>query len=226
MHFNIKLLNSNLIRYEFSRIKTHISHVGFFMNDDSEFLIGGDELFFVSRFENHFKFMLNDYIPNIEKPIAIFMSCSKHKPFYKSPYRRVFYSMLNKNLQIRDISQIYTVSEPAIVVPEELDDTNVSQYDFPPDQLKEKGREVFIERLTKILPKIIKAHKVSFYVLPRHHRGIFEKALEKILEQHSEDKILKEKIAVNVKYLPPLTYNIPKAKEGIKQYLENFKIHG
>ena len=195
------------------------------MNDDSEFLIGGDELFFVSRFEDHFKFMVNDYIPNTAKPIAIFMSCSKHKPFYKSPYRRVFYAMLNKNLQIRDISQIYTISEPAIIVPEELDDTNVSKYDFPPDQMKEKGRKVFIERLTEVLPKLILAHKVSFYVLPKHHRGIFEKALEKIVEKHPRNKTLIEKIAVNVKYLPPLTYNIPKAKEGIKQYLENYKIH-
>jgi predicted RNA-binding protein len=111
--------------------------------DEVDFLIGGDELFHHPRFEKHYSFMKEDYSPPNDKPIAFFMSCSKHKPFYKSPYRRVFYAMLKK-LQIKDISQIYTVSEPAILVPEELDGSPVSMYDFPPEHLGKKGRELFV----------------------------------------------------------------------------------
>ncbi|GAJ00818.1 unnamed protein product [marine sediment metagenome] len=59
------------------------------MDTSDDFLIGGDELFQEPRFVKHYKFMIDDYIPNVEKPIAFFLSCSKHKPYNKSPYRRV-----------------------------------------------------------------------------------------------------------------------------------------
>jgi predicted RNA-binding protein len=146
------------------------------MDSSDEFLIGGDELFNNPRFINHYKYMLEDYIPPIDKPIALFLSCSKHKPYYKSPYRRVFNAMIEKKIGIKDLSQIYTISEPAILVPEELDDTSVTKYDFPPEKLQSKGKEIFIERLVEILPKILKSHKISFYILPKHHKVIFEDA--------------------------------------------------
>ena len=184
-------------------------------NKDDEFLIGGDELFNNPRYVKHYHYMKNDYFPNIEKPISFFLSCSKHKPYYKSPYRRVFYSMLSKNLQIKDISQIYTISEPAIVVPEELDGTNITHYDFPPEKLTIKGQRIFIERLSNILPKLLIAHKHSFYILPKHHRTIFEKALEVIKQGNVLSDKQKEIILSRVKYAPPLTYNLPKAKEII-----------
>ena len=148
------------------------------------------------------------------------MSCSKHKPFYKSPYRRVFNSMIKKNLKIRENSQIYTISEPAILVPEELDDTNITQYDFPPANLQEEGRNIFIERLANVLPKYLLAHEQMFYVLPKHHRSIFEASINKILEDNINNKIDKTLIASRVKYAPPLTYNLPKAKVIIAQTLD------
>ncbi|HUU77986.1 MAG TPA: DUF5591 domain-containing protein [candidate division Zixibacteria bacterium] len=185
------------------------------MDFNDEFLIGGDELFENERFINHFHFMLDEYIPRIEQPIAFFLSCSKHKPYYKSPYRRVFYSMLSKNLGIRDISQIYTVSEPAIIVPEELDGTKITKYDFPPEMLSSNGRRIFIERLADILPKLLKAHKYSFYILPKHHKLIFEEALDLIQRRNPLVKEQKNNIISRVKYAPPLTYNLPKTKQII-----------
>ncbi|MFW9922341.1 MAG: DUF5591 domain-containing protein [Candidatus Thorarchaeota archaeon] len=193
------------------------------MNKDSEFLIGGDELFDVPRFVNHHDFMLKSYIPIKEKQYSFFLSCSKYKPYYKSPYRRLFYSMLSKNLDIRDKSQIYTVSEPAIIVPEELDDTNITAYDFPPENLTDKGKEIFILRLSNILPKLILAHEHSFYVLPRHHRAIFEQALERIYTNHMIPDLDKTLIISRVTYAPPLTYNLPKAKMIISETLNKTK---
>ncbi|NHJ49673.1 MAG: hypothetical protein FK733_17920 [Asgard group archaeon] len=189
------------------------------MDTSEEFLIGGDELFDNPRFVNHFNFMLNDYVPPVEKPIALFLSCSKHKPYNKSPYRRVFNAMLEKNLKIKDLSQTYTISEPAILVPQEMDDTPVTQYEFPPDKLETYGRQIFIERLSKILPKIIRAHKISFYVLPKHHRGIFESALEII--KNNNKSVLANK---HIVYAPPVTYNIHRARKIMEEVLFKQKV--
>ncbi len=191
------------------------------MDTSDDFLIGGDELFQEPRFVKHYEFMINDYIPNVEKPIAFFLSCSKHKPYNKSPYRRVFHAMLNKKLSIRDLSQIYTVSEPAIIVPEEFDDTNITKYDFPPDEMKEEGRSIFIERLAVVLPKLIHAHKYSFYVLPKHHRKIFEQALENIIQNKKQSKLSEKLLSSKVKYAPPVTYNLPKVREIVETTLKN-----
>ena len=190
------------------------------MESLDEFLIGGDELFQAPRFINHYNFMLNEYIPRIEKPIAFFLGCSKHKPYYKSPYRRVFYAMLDSKLKIRDISQIYTISEPAIVVPEEFDGTAVTKYEFPPSKMQKKGRDIFIRRLTNVLPKLIKAHKYSFYILPKHHRGIFEEALGKIFQNEESKQYNITELLSRLKYAPPLTYNLPKARVIIENTLK------
>ena len=192
------------------------------MDIDEEFLIGGDELFHNPRFVDHYEFIINDYIPRYEKPIAFFMSCSKHKPYYKSPYRRVFNSMLEKNLDIRDLSQIYTISEPAILVPEEFDDTLVTKYDFPPDKLGNEGKDIFINRLAIVLPKLIKAHKFIFYILPKHHRSIFETALEITLS--NDEQVNHMNSISRIVYAPPLTYNLPKARKIIEETLEKFQI--
>ncbi|NHJ33602.1 MAG: hypothetical protein FK732_12145 [Asgard group archaeon] len=194
------------------------------MDISNDFLVGGDELFQEPRFVKHYNFMIEDYIPNFEKPIAFFLSCSKHKPYNKSPYRRVFHAMLKKKLSIRDLSQIYTVSEPAIIVPEELDDTNITRYEFPPNEMKEEGRIIFIDRLSILLPKLIHAHKYSFYILPKHHRGIFEQALKIILKNKKESKLTEKKLSSKVKYAPPLTYNLPKVKEIVETTLKNSKL--
>ncbi len=191
------------------------------MDASGDFLIGGDELFQEPRFVKHYKFMIEDYIPNVEKPIAFFLSCSKHKPYNKSPYRRVFQAMLNKKLSIRDLSQIYTVSEPAIIVPEELDDTNITKYDFPPNEMKEEGRNIFIERLSILLPKLIHAHKYSFYILPKHHRGIFEQAIKNIIQNKKQSKLTENMLSSKVKYAPPVTYNLPKVREIVERTLKD-----
>ncbi|MHA1639263.1 MAG: hypothetical protein ACTSUA_08560, partial [Candidatus Heimdallarchaeota archaeon] len=73
------------------------------MDSGDELLIGGDELFFTERFIAHYNFMLEDYVPNYDKPIAFFLSCSKHKPYNRSPYRRVLNAMLEKKIGIRDL---------------------------------------------------------------------------------------------------------------------------
>ena len=191
------------------------------MDTSDDFLIGGDELFQEPRFVKHYEFMIEDYIPNIEKPIAFYLSCSKHKPYNKSPYRRVFQAMLSKKLAIRDLSQIYTVSEPAIIVPEELDDTNITKYDFPPNEMKEEGRNIFIERLSILLPKLIQAHKYSFYILPKHHRGIFEQALKNIIQNKKQSKLTENMLSSKVKYAPPVTYNLPKVREIVERTLKD-----
>ena len=195
------------------------------MTDDNEgILIGGDELFDTKRYYKHYLFMLNKYVPHYEKPISFFLSCSKYKPFYLSPYRRLFTSMLSKKIGIREISQIYTVSEPAIIIPEELDDTIITNYDFPPENLKEYGKNIFIKRLSKVLPKLFNAHQINFYVLPKHHREIFESAVEEILQNEDINNVDKILISSKIKYAPPVTYNLPKTKEIIIETLRGISL--
>ncbi|MHA1211756.1 MAG: DUF5591 domain-containing protein [Candidatus Heimdallarchaeota archaeon] len=184
------------------------------MHSSDEFLSGGDELFQVPRFVKHYHYMVEEYSTN-SKPIAFFLSCSKHKPYYKSPYRRVLNAMIEKKIGIRENSHYYTISEPAILVPEEMDDTNITNYDFPPEKMQEKGKRIFIERLAKVLPKIISSHEFCFYILPKHHRAIFEQALAEI-----DDKDILPELTSKVIYAPPLTYNLPKAKAIIEQTLK------
>lgn len=190
------------------------------MESLDEFLEGGDELFQAPRFVNHYNFMLNEYIPIKEKPIAFFLSCSKHKPYYKSPYRRVFYAMLDSKLKIRDISQIYTISEPAIVVPEEFDDTKITKYEFPPSKMKQEGKDIFIKRLSNILPKLIKAHEYLFYILPKHHRSIFEKAINEVIQNEKNKSVDTKDFLSRIIYAPPLTYNLPKTRVIIENTLK------
>ncbi|MEA2069793.1 MAG: DUF5591 domain-containing protein [Asgard group archaeon] len=190
------------------------------MSQDSDFLVGGDELFHNKRFVEHYQFMKKEYIPRISRPIAFFMSCSKHKPFYTSPYRRVFNSMLEKKLSIKTLTQIYTISEPAIVVPEELDGTPIVHYDFPPSNLGEEGRQIFVNRLSKILPKLLESHRYCFYVLPKHHRKIFENTLDKIENIYKKQNKDFKKLEQKISYAPPVIYNLPKVREVIRRKID------
>lgn len=172
----------------------------------TKILTGGNILFFHKRFINHYNYLLDQYEPPRKLPFAFYLSCSKYKPYYKSPYHRIFRGSLKKRLGIESLYQKYTVSEPAIIVPRELEDSSVTQYDFPPEQLGDEGQRIFIERLANVLKRLTSKHQFHFYLLPKHHRRIFEEAIQ-----------LADLNGTTFTYAPPGIFNLPKVRKLVRE---------
>ncbi|MCS7111491.1 MAG: DUF5591 domain-containing protein, partial [Ignisphaera sp.] len=74
--------------------------------------------------------------------------------------------------------QRYIISEPMVLVPRELDIYYpFANYDYPPKELTERDKEMFVGLLSSVLPKL-KNHKKIIAILPKHHRNIFIAALK------------------------------------------------
>lgn len=144
-------------------------------------LIGRDELFFhkdVVAFYNNV--LMNWKLP--PKPLALYMGCTHHKPFSQSFMHQKVIGMLKAH-NLEEIIQQYIVSEPLAICPREMESIYpAANYDFPPEKLTSRGRQIFISRLRKFLLKSAKHHICHIGFLPNHHRSILKKASEEIIE--------------------------------------------
>jgi len=145
-------------------------------------LKGGDDLFFNEYVYSFYQYVLEVWDPP-QKHIALYMGCSCHKPFSKSFMHLKIIRMLKKH-NLDDFVQQFIVSEPLTICPRELEETfPAANYDFPPEQLGEKGREEFVMRLKTFLRE--RASRVyEFHVgfMPNHHKEIFLEASEGLLK--------------------------------------------
>jgi len=91
--------------------------------------------------------------------------------------------MLKKH-DLDDLVQQFILSEPLAVCPRELEETfPAANYDFPPEQLGDKGREEFILRLRIFLQKRAqKMYGIHVGFMPNHHKRIFLEASAELLE--------------------------------------------
>ena len=106
-----------------------------------------------------------------EKKVALLLPCTEKKPYHLSPTHKIAESI------VKDQVQIYSVSEPMLLVPREFEDCYpFNDYDYPPSKMTAEEKEEFIELLSKALNVVSKYHEVIVAVLPRHHFNVVSEA--------------------------------------------------
>lgn len=164
--------------------------------DNDTRLVGGDELFFHKSVLRFFNKVLREW-ENPGKPVALFLGCSLHKPYSNSFMHKKVIGLLG-NLQIPDLTQQYIVGEPLAICPREMENVYpAAHYDFPPNEMSEKGRETFVLRLSRFIRKNKDAHDHYVTFAPRHHSDILQEAAYNMIE---------------LNYVPYNMYKLPELK--------------
>ncbi|WP_338603971.1 DUF5591 domain-containing protein [Sulfolobus tengchongensis] len=126
------------------------------------------------------------------KEIALLLPCTVVKPYSLSPTHKIAYSNLKK-YNLEDKVQVYSVSEPMLLVPRELENCYpFNSYDYPPSKMSSNEKEEFIDLLSIALKHISAMHRRLIAVLPRHHYEITEKASKKagvLIEMHGYGRL-------------------------------------
>jgi len=109
---------------------------------------------------------------------ALILPCSGIKPYRLSATHRVAESIIDR-YGLRDSIQVYILSEPMIIVPRELDIYYpFANYDYPPRELDGFYRDMFIELLSIVIPRL-RHYKKIVAILPKHHKNILLKSIER-----------------------------------------------
>jgi len=143
-------------------------------------LRGGDELFFNKHVRDFYNYVLYFWRPPAKK-ISLYLGCSWHKPFSRSFIHLKVIRMLKKH-NLDNLVQQFIISEPLAICPRELENLfPAANYDFPPEKLGERGKNVFINRLRTFLAKYRDTYIFHVGFLPNHHKEIFMQASEGII---------------------------------------------
>ena len=160
-------------------------------------IIKGEELFFHPIIKIYHEYILRVWNPISPGKIALFTPCSNIKPIPRSFMNRKIDAILRK-YGISIIVDRYIVSEPLGIIPySQAYLFPAAHYDYPPDKLTAREKELYINIVASVLKKISKHYDFIIYSLPRKHKEIFEQAL---------DYVGGEAIYVpyNIYYLPKL----------------------
>jgi len=129
------------------------------------------------------------------KPLALILPCTSVKPYMLSATHRLAESIIKRE-KLSDQVVKYTLSEPMILVPEEVEVYYpFANYNYPPHLLGDSERELFVKLLSAVLRKIIGVHKRIVAVLPKHHERILRDALRICGAEQSIDVISYGKLA-------------------------------
>ncbi|MDP7983078.1 MAG: DUF5591 domain-containing protein [Conexivisphaerales archaeon] len=103
--------------------------------------------------------------------VALLLPCTAKKPYGNSPTHKIAYAIAGPRVQV------YSVSEPMLLVPRELEECYpFDGYDYPPELMTKEEREEFIGLLARALSSVSRYHGYMVAVLPSHHRRILEEA--------------------------------------------------
>ncbi|MEM1627281.1 MAG: DUF5591 domain-containing protein [Sulfolobaceae archaeon] len=112
------------------------------------------------------------------KPYALLLPCTSIKPYSLSRTHKAAYSILKKSGRESEV-QVYSISEPMLLVPREFEECYpFNNYDYPPHLMSDEEKEEFISLLIEPLKRISGMHKKVLGVLPKHHYEIVKKASE------------------------------------------------
>jgi len=137
---------------------------------EREILTGGDSLFTHPAVKTFYKELIDTW--QSEKPIALFMACTMHKPYSNSMMHKKVQGLIKKHDYEESIQQ-YIIGEPLIAVPREWEKKYpAANYEFPPEEMTKKGRKIFVNRLKIFIKKISKMHDHFLIFTPNHHRQI------------------------------------------------------
>lgn len=171
-------------------------------------LKGGDELFFHEDVIQFYNRVMNEWDLN-SKNIALLLGCSLHKPYSHSFMHRKIIAMIKKHELDNDIQQ-YIIGEPLAVCPREWEKKYpAAHYDFPPDEMGEVGREVFVTRLKKFFGKAVNHHSFFVCFAPNHQKRIILEASENMLNLTV--------VPYNIYKLPTLLNTLRSVNKSIKR---------
>ncbi|MFP3346952.1 MAG: DUF5591 domain-containing protein [Sulfolobaceae archaeon] len=106
-----------------------------------------------------------------KKRVALLLPCTEKKPYHNSPTHIIAESI------VKDKVQLYSVSEPMLLVPREFEDCYpFSDYDYPPSKMTREEREEFVRLLTTALKVLESYHQHIIAVLPKHHFSVLSEA--------------------------------------------------
>ncbi len=146
------------------------------MVDNTKTLSGGDDLFFHPDVISFYSSVIKEW--ESKKEVALLLGCTKHKPYSHSFMHKKVIGMLNE-YNLTSMVQEYIIGEPLVVVPREWETRYpAAHYDFPPNEMTEKGRKVFTRRLNQFFRKAIKMHNVFIVFAPNHHKKIILDAID------------------------------------------------
>ncbi|RLE80635.1 MAG: hypothetical protein DRJ51_05455 [Thermoprotei archaeon] len=147
------------------------------------------------------RYLMECWSPSEYSRVALFTPCSKVKPVPRSFINLKIDAMLAKEGFNVDR---YIVSEPLILIPYKYAYMfPAAHYDYPPPLLEPDEREIFVNMLAEILRvRVSRAYENIVYFLTKHHRKIFEDALEKA--------------GVEGVYVPFNVYWLPKLRDVLR----------
>lgn len=107
--------------------------------------------------------------------VAVLLPCAGTKPFSSAPSHAHGYVPALEGLDV----DRYVVAEPLGIIPWAWEDTWPNNaYDFPPDQLKGRGRDLLVQRIREWLEGPGKKYNQLVLALPGHHGRLVMEAAE------------------------------------------------
>ncbi len=137
----------------------------------------GEDLFINPTVRRWHEFFVQSY--ESTKPLALLLPCTSMKPYSRSATHRLAYSII-KRKNLDEYVQIYSVSEPMLLVPREVEECYpFNSYEYSPKVMTAQEKDEFVDLLRKPLAKIANQHKIIAGVLPAHHYSIVDRASRK-----------------------------------------------
>jgi hypothetical protein len=107
--------------------------------------------------------------------VAVLLPCAGTKPFSSAPSHAHGYVPALEGLDV----DRYVVAEPLGIIPWAWEDTWPNNaYDFPPDQLKGRGRDLLVQRIREWLEEVGRKYDQLVLALPGHHGRLVMEAAE------------------------------------------------
>ena len=107
--------------------------------------------------------------------VAVLLPCAGTKPFSTAPSHAHGYIPALEGLDV----DRYVVAEPLGIIPWAWENTWPNNaYDFPPDQLRGRGRELLIQRIREWLEAMGPKYDTLILALPGHHGRLVHEAAE------------------------------------------------
>jgi predicted RNA-binding protein len=148
--------------------------------NQTKILSGGDELFNNPHVLDFYQSVIDEW--SSTKKIALLMACSKSKPYSNSMMHKKVQGLIKKH-QYEERIQQYIIGEPLIAVPREWEEKYpAANYEFPPNEMTEKGRKIFVNRLKIFIKKISNMHDQFIIFTPNHHRQIILESVNSLID--------------------------------------------
>lgn len=143
-------------------------------------LSGGDDLFLSKAVVSFYNNVMKEW-KNNGKSIALLLGCTIHKPYSTSFIHKKVIGLIQKH-ELDDKVQQFIIGEPLVVCPREWETRYpAAHYEFPPENLREKGREIFTMRLRSFFEKFHDNYYNFIIFTPNHHRKIITTACDGLI---------------------------------------------